>query len=328
MKKRLTLIFLIAVMVIVAPVALAIGILRTASIDVPSLLQAMVGQAAIPQSLVEWYGLLRFPLHVVFVIVVFFMAWLVSRGSYRFAGFILRLSGYRTNLDSVSGEEGEMAAPSPELRRLTVQQLVAGVINAAAFTVATILSLSQFFDLSNLAIVATIAANAFGFAARDYIGDLLNGISNIFENRFNVGDNVAVFRVGDKIEGTVEGVTVRTLSLRTRGGELINVPQGEVRILRNFTRGSFTGADVTCRVMPADLPAAMTILLALGEEAPSLLPDIIEPWTLVAEDGEMGSATAIRIHARARYAHGAGLRLRIMTLIQERLSAAGISLAA
>jgi hypothetical protein len=41
----------------------------------------------------------------------------------------------------------------------------------------------------------------------------------------------------------------------------------------------------------------------------------------------MGGATAIRIHARARYAHGAGLRLRIMTLIQERLSAAGISLA-
>jgi hypothetical protein len=121
---------------------------------------------------------------------------------------------------------------------------------------------------------------------------------------------------------------VRTLSLRTRGGELINVPQGEVRILRNFTRGSFTGVDVTCRINPTDLPAALTILLALGEEAPAILPDIIEPWTVIAEDGELGSASLIRIHTRVQYSHGADLRLQIMVLVEEKLSAAGISLAA
>jgi small-conductance mechanosensitive channel len=201
------------------------------------------------------------------------------------------------------------------------------MITLSAFTLAGLLALGQFFALSNLAVVATIGANAFGFAARDYIGDLLNGLSNIFEDRFNVGDSVAVFRVGDQVEGVVEAVTVRTLSLRTRGGELINVPQGEVRILRNFTRGSYSGTDVICRVPPAHLPAAMAELQALGEEAPALLPDLIAPWTLVAYDGTLGSAAEIRIHAQAQYGHGAGLRLRMMMLIEARLSAAGIPLA-
>ncbi len=327
MIKRLGLVLLIAVMIIIAPAAVAIGILRAANIDVPGLLQSMAGSAEIPPALVELYGPLRFPLHVVFVIFILLIAWLISRGSYRLAGFILRLTGANLGPEQAPDDADDPASYSPQRRSLTVQQLLAGVISGSAFLVASLLSLTQFIDISNLAIVTTIAANAFGFAARDYIGDLLNGVSNIFENRFNVGDNVAIFKVGDKIEGTVEGVTVRTLSLRTRGGELINVPQGEVRILRNFTRGSFTGVDVTCRVMPADLPQAMTILLALGEEAPALLADIFEPWTLVAQDGEMGSATTIKIHARARYAYGAGLRLRIMMLIQDRLSAGGISLA-
>jgi small-conductance mechanosensitive channel len=327
-KRRLLLILLIPVLVIVAPIALAIGILRAAEIDVPSVLQSLVGTAAIPQGLVDAYALLRFPLHLVFVALIFFLAWLLSRASWGLAGLILRATGYSPDRERPVPDDTDVAPITPERRRLTVQQLLAGFINFIVFTVAVILAVSQFVDLTNLAVVATIAANAFGFAARDYIGDLLNGVSNIFEDRFYVGDNISIFRVGDTLEGTVEGVTVRTISLRTRGGELIIVPQGEVRILRNYARGSFTGVDITCRVAPTDLPAAMTLLLALGEEAPALLPDIIEPWTLVAEDGELGSASAIKIHARARYAHGAGLRLQIMMLVEERLSAAGISLAA
>ena len=82
-----------------------------------------------------------------------------------------------------------------------------------------------------------------------------------------------------------------------------------------------------CKVAAADLPAAMTELLALAQEAPVLLPECIEPWTLVARDGTLCSAAEIRIHARAQFGYGAGLRLRIMMLAEKRLSAAGIPLA-
>ena len=140
------------------------------------------------------------------------------------------------------------------------------------------------------------------------------------------GDNVAVSRPGDPVEGIVERVTVRTLSIRPRAGELIIVPQGEVRILRNYSRGSFTGTVVTVRVAAAALPRAMAVLTPLTAEAPAVLPDLLEPWRIVAPDGQLGSTAELLIHARARYGHGVEARLQIMALIEERLAAAGVQL--
>jgi small conductance mechanosensitive channel len=325
MKQRLLLIILAPIIVLVALTALAVGVLRAAKIDELNVVQSLFGASPLPPAMVNNFGLIRLPLQLVFVIVVFVLAWLISRIANRLAAWLLRLARY--HVEPIPQPADADDSHAYERRRLTVQQLIAGLISLTAFIIAALLAAGQFFTLSNLAIVATIVSNAFGFAARDYIGDLLNGISNIFENRFNVGDNVAIFRVGDQVEGIVERVTVRTLSLRTRGGELINVPQGEVRILRNYSRGSYSGTDVICRVAPAHLPAAMAELQALGNEAPSLLPDLIAPWTLVSTDGTLGSPAEILIHAQARYGHGAGLRLRIMVLVEERLSAAGIPLA-
>ena len=330
MKRRLILLLLAPLLALIALTALTIGILRTANIDDLSLIQSLAGSSPAAAVLVTYFPLIRFPLQLVFVVVVFVLAWLVSRVSERLAGWFLKAARYDGEARGTMISSSETAGDTATLlarRRQTVRQLVAGFINFAVFTLAMLLAAGQFFSLSNLAIIATVAANAFGFAARDYIGDMLNGLSNIFENRFNVGDNVSIFRVGDKLEGVIEHVTVRTLSIRTRTGELINVPQGEVRILLNYSRGSYSGVDVIVKVAAADLPAAMAELLALGQEAPALLPENIEPWTLVSRDGVLGSAAEIRIHARAQFGYGAGLRLRIMMLVEERLSAAGIALA-
>jgi small-conductance mechanosensitive channel len=323
MIRRLLLILLAVMAVVIAPLALAVGILRVAGINVAPLLQSMAEANELLNFLSQYYDLLRLPLHLIFIAAVFFLAWGISKISRQLAGWLLRISGYQPRETGLTPDE--MLAV--ERRRQTSQQIVAGFINLSAFTLAVILSISQFFNLSNLAIIATVAANAFGFAARDFVGDLLNGVSNIFENRFNVGDKVEVFRVGNKIEGQVEHVTVRSLGVRTREGELINVPQGEVRILRNYSRGSYSGVDVIVRVRANDLPAAMSELYLLGQDAPALLPDLIEPWTLVSRDGELGSTADIRIHAKARYGYGAGLRLQIMMLVEGQLSAAAIPLA-
>lgn len=329
MKRRLLAVLLIPPLVLVGLTALAIGTLRAANINDLSVVESIIGTSPLAQAVVGNFHLIRLPLQIIFVVLMFVLAWLLSRISNRLAGWLLIAAGYEADRAVVDRGDGEPLTPRlVERRRQTVQQLIAGFITGSGFVLAFLLSVGQFFSLSNLAIVATVAANAFGFAARDFVGDLLNGVSNIFENRFNVGDNISIFRVGDKIEGVVERVTVRTLSIRTRYGELINVPQGEVRILLNYTRGSYSGVDVICKVAAADLPAAMAELLALGQEAPALLPESIEPWTVISRDGALGSAAEIRIHARAHYGHGAGLRLRIMILIEQRLREAGISLAA
>ena len=327
MKRRFLLLIFVPLLAILALTALAVGALRAANISDVTLLESVIGTSPTAQTLITYFPLVRLPLQLVFVVVVFVLAWLVTRISGRLANWLLRAAGYNFTppAPGTSDRVGREMATLAARRRETVQQLVTGFINFAAFTVALLLAAGQFFSLSNMAIVATVAINAFGFAARDYIGDMLNGISNIFENRFNIGDNVQIFRVGDKLEGVIEHITVRTLSIRTRTGELINVPQGEVRTLLNFTRGSYSGVDVIVKVAAADLPQAMAELLALAQDAPTLLPECIEPWTIVSRDGTLGSASEIRIHAKARYGYGAGLRLRIMMVVEEHLAAAGIS---
>lgn len=339
MSRRLLLVIFGPLLAIIALTALTVGLLQTAQVDELELVESVLGSGPLPAWLVTVYNYAELPLRLAFVVVIFFLAWLVTRISGRLAGLALRLARYETPPvarfsriappgDNQSAILENRATPSAQARRSqTVQLLLASFINFIAFIVAFILAAGQFVSLVNLAVVSTIVANAFGFAARDYIGDFLNGISNIFENRFDVGDNVSIFRVGDSLEGTVERVTVRTLTIRTRAGELIVVPQGEVRILRNYSRGSFTGTHVVALVAPADLPQALAVLLALADEAVTLLPDLLEPWKVVGEDGQLGAAAELHIHARARYGRGAELRLRIMTLVAERLAAAGVGLA-
>ena len=329
MKRRLLLAIGLPLLVVVLLAVLVVGLLQSAEVDALQLAQSVLGARAVPAWVAEWYGWLRLPLRILFAVAIFLPAWLVTKISGRLAAWLMRIARYDGG-DRAAGDQGAAGVPllAQERRYETIRLLLASLINISAFVTAFILAAGQFVSLVNLAVISTILANAFGFAARDYIGDLLNGVSNIFEDRFDVGDNVAVFRPGDAVEGIVERVTVRTLSIRPRAGELIIVPQGEVRILRNYSRGSFTGTVVTVRVAAADLPRAMAVLTPLTAEAPAVLPDLLEPWRIVAPDGQLGSTAELLIHARARYGHGVEARLQIMALIEERLAAVGVQLAA
>ncbi len=326
MRRRILLIIIVPIIVVIGLTALATALLQAADIDVVAILESTFGPSVSTGRLEQVLNVLRVPLNLLTLVMAFVAAYVVSRLSFRLSGWILdaaNVSRYTSSTGALS--EDQMQAVSA--RRLTLQQLIASLIGFGAFTVAGIYVLSQFMSVTNLAVLATVLANAFGFAARDYVGDLLNGVSNLFEDRFDVGDNVEIVRLEDELRGIVEQVNIRTMGLRTRSGELVIVPQGQVRILRNFTRGAFTGTDVTLSVAASDLTAAMKLLVELSEEAPDLLPDLIEPWRIISEEGNVNSVSALTIFAKAAYGRGAQLRLEIMSLVTHRLDGAGIALA-
>ena len=88
-----------------------------------------------------------------------------------------------------------------------------------------------------------------------------------------------------------------------------------------------SGALLAFQSAGMDSSLIMAELYRLGQDAPALMPDLIEPWTLISRDGELGTTAEIRIHAKARFGYGAGLRLQIMMLVEGQLSAAAIPLA-
>jgi small-conductance mechanosensitive channel len=241
----------------------------------------------------------------------YILAWLVHRLAWRLAGRLVRLSRLTPRARQ----------PRPE-RQTTLQSLIASTISFVAFAVATLASLGQFVPVTTLVWMIGLFSAAFGLGARPLISDFLTGVSLIFEDTFAVGEKVEVMSV----EGVVEAVNLRTTLIRASTGELYIVPNGEVRVVRNFSRGRFSSADIKLKIAAADLNRALPILEELGQEAVALLPNLLEPWQVISESGVVGQQAELTLLAKARFGKAAEMRPRLLALMQERLTEAGIAL--
>ena len=63
--------------------------------------------------------------------------------------------------------------------------------------------------------------------------------------------------------------------MRSPQGEVYIVPNGDVRVVRNFSRGSFSPANITVRMASGGLSRALPLLEELGKEAVALLPNLL-----------------------------------------------------
>lgn len=250
--------------------------------------------------------------HLLWTTLLFLLAWLVYRLSSRLADRLLHVGRL--------SKQGRQMRPE---RYQTLHNLIASMITFLAFLTAFVLTLSQFVRAETLIWMVGLFSAAFGLGARPLISDFLTGISFLFEDPFDVGDKVELLDV----EGVVEKVNLRTTMLRAPSGELLVVPNGEIRLVRNFSRGLFSPATVTLKLAASDLPEALPMLESLGKEAVILLPNLVEPWRIISESGEMGQQTELTLLAKARFGMGAEMRPRLLALVHERLQEAGIQLA-
>lgn len=92
--------------------------------------------------------------------------------------------------------------------------------------------------LGSLVASAAVAGVAIGFGAQQVVQDLLGGFFLFVERQYTYGDVVQIAQPGETqgVSGQVEDFTLRTTSLRTFTGELVIIPNGEIRQVTNFTR--------------------------------------------------------------------------------------------
>ncbi len=244
--------------------------------------------------------------------IYFLLAYLVYRLSGRLARRVLRIG-------SLANKRRELRAE----RQKTLLSLVASAITFLSVVTAVLLSLSLFVDGETLVWLVGLFAAAFGLGARPLVSDYLTGVGFLFEDTFDVGEKVDI--LGN--EGVVETVNLRTTTLRSPSGEIFVVPNGEIRIVRNFSRGRFSPATVSIKLNAEDLSKAIPILEDLGKEALLLLPNLLEPWQIISQSGSLGQQTELTLVAKAKYAKGAEMRPRLLALVHERLNEAEIHLA-
>jgi hypothetical protein len=169
---------------------------------------------------------------LIVVSALFALAWGVSRAAGRIASFFV-LRGERKRLADIE-DTGVIASLK---QRETALALARTTVRFAVYGLAALLSLGVLLGADR---VETIAGASFvvillAFAAQRFLTDVIAGLLMFHERWLQIGDTVVIDPW--KIEGVVEDLTLRAVTVRGVGGDLMRVSNSEVKAVRTVPRG-------------------------------------------------------------------------------------------
>ncbi len=160
------------------------------------------------------------------------------------------------------------ASGADELRRIdTVGNAFRYFATVVVVLVAGMLILDELgISIAPLLATAGVAGIAIAFGAQSLIKDYFTGFFLLLEDQIRVGDVVEVAGRG----GLVEDLTLRYVRLRDLEGHVHYVPNGEIKLVTNRTRGHATPVVDVPIAYAADTDA---VLLVMRETAEALRAD-------------------------------------------------------
>ena len=157
------------------------------------------------------------------VLGIWLLAWLAYR--------LVRLAARRIEVAVDDGDDS--VTTLRERRGKTISQLLRSVGRVVVFSIALLLTFNVFIDIGPILAGAGILGLAVSFGAQSLVKDVISGFFILFENQFAIGD---VIEVAGK-SGLVEKMTLRVVQLRDAEGAMHVVPNGEIKVVSNLTRG-------------------------------------------------------------------------------------------
>src|SRR5207248_9814200 len=154
-------------------------------------------------------------------------------------------------------------------RTTTIVGTLTSTLRVVIWTIVGFLVLGELgVDLGPLIAGAGIVGVALGFGAQSLIRDFLSGFFIMLENQFTVGDAVELTTdvSGTHVSGRIEALTLRTTAVRGDDGTLPVVPNGNLHIVANRSRGQST-VEVEVHVPRGeDLEHVRSLVTALCRE--------------------------------------------------------------
>jgi small-conductance mechanosensitive channel len=190
--------------------------------------------------------------------------------------------------------------PQAEQRTRTLGQIFKNLATVVVFAAAVLHILSLWgWDVRPLVAGAGIIGVALGFGAQTLVRDVIAGVFILTENQFGVGD---VIEVSGKA-GTVEAVSVRCTTLRDFHGFVHFVPNGEMKIVVNRSRGwNRIAVDIGVSAIH-DLDAALEICRRTVDEMnrdPDWRERLLDPVEVWGVESISGPDVQIRMVVRTR----------------------------
>jgi hypothetical protein len=225
---------------------------------------------------------------------LFVLAWVLSKVGSLVAARLVHRGERRARKAT-----GDPARISSLRQRETAISLVSTTIRYASFALAAVLSLATLAGAQRLQTVvgASFLAIIIGFAAQRFLTDVIAGLLMFFEGWFRIGDTVAIDAL--KVQGVVESVSLRSLTLRSVTGEIFHVPNSSVTALRVIPRGY---RDVEIEFFTSELEPGRALIEQVARIVPSGTTRFVRRPELV--DSEKLDDHLYRITAHAAVAVG------------------------
>lgn len=238
----------------------------------------------------------------------------------------VRLVGLAARRIEIAVDDGDDSVITlREKRGQTIAQLLRSVGRVVVYGVAILLTLNIFINIAPLLAGAGILGLAVSFGAQSLVKDILSGFFFLVENQFAIGD---VVDAGGK-SGVVERITLRVVMLRDVEGAIHIIPNGEIKVVTNKTRGWSRSVIDVGVAYATDLDRALAVVRSEAERFSAdtawkvRLDGPLEVWG-VESLGENGVVirTVIRTNPGSQWDAAREFRRRL----KNRLDAEGIEI--
>lgn len=202
--------------------------------------------------------------------------------------------------------------------RKRADTLAAVLVGAARLTVLVVAGLLVLEELQARVFPVLaglgIGGIAIGLGAQSIVKDAINGLLILTENQYGKGDMVSVAGV----QGWVQEVNLRRTILRDLDGTLHSIPNSEIKISSNLTRGYSSVNLLISLAAGTDVERGIELINAAGAELagdPAFAERVLEPPTVTRVEALSAASLDLRVTGRvapgAQWEIGSVLRRRI-----------------
>ena len=165
-----------------------------------------------------------------------------------------------------------------EARKKTIVKLLHNIMSYTLyfFFISWVLSILG-VPVSSLLAGAGLAGVALGLGAQGFLTDVVNGFFILLENQFEVGDSVVI----GSVEGNISSVGIRTTQIRGFDGTLHFIPNRNITIVSNKSRGDMRVQIDIPIYAHTDLAKVSNIIKTINKEQVPAFPEIVGSPTIL-----------------------------------------------
>lgn len=213
-------------------------------------------------------------------------------------------------------------------RATTLAHACYATVAVAVWTLAALIVLGYLnVNLAPLIAGAGIAGVALGFGAQSIVKDGLSGFFILLENQFGVGDTVEVRTTANPVIGRIEWFTFRATALRAYDGTLHIVPNGNIQVVSNKSRGwarAIVDTQIAYGQDPGQARGVIEELFGELEDDPALKESVMGGPTVLGIETTSDTGVVIRAVAETRPASKSDVERLLRERITNRLAERGI----